>query len=217
MSPDEMTRRLGFCEVVVLFRGTVTPATCTPPPLAPLARIRCRRRREGWIRRPLPLLHGSRRLSAPLLCGSAVRGDGWVDPATSVVSPPSVRADPPRVMMGGTEVGWQTGRWGDDLDDGDTCGLGAIAIFSPRLDNMSVLLAIRPAREEGSSLRTKVHRGERSRVVVPSARAVVLKISGGAGGGKVGLPVLDGALAFPQATTASQFLSAGDFVHLNEP
>lgn len=95
-------------------------------------------------------------------------------------------------------MGWQTGRWGDDLDDGDTCGLGAIAIFSPgyfiffdnipccsceifgsscigvillltgRLDNMSVLLAVRPAGEEGFKLWTKVHRGERSQVVVPS-------------------------------------------------
>uniref|UniRef100_A0A0E0QIG7 DUF834 domain-containing protein n=1 Tax=Oryza rufipogon TaxID=4529 RepID=A0A0E0QIG7_ORYRU len=71
-------------------------------------------------------------------------------------------------MMGGTQVGWQTGRWGDDLDDGDTCGLGAIAIFSPGLDNMSVLLAVRPAGEEGFKLWTKVHRGERSQVVVPS-------------------------------------------------
>uniref|UniRef100_A0A0E0AIG7 Uncharacterized protein n=2 Tax=Oryza glumipatula TaxID=40148 RepID=A0A0E0AIG7_9ORYZ len=96
-------------------------------------------------------------------------------------------------MMGGTEVGWQTGRWGDDLDDGDTCGLGAIAIFSPGLDNMSVLLAVRPAGEEGFKLWTKVHRGERSQVVVPS----------GGGGSKVGLVALDVALTFPQATMAS--------------
>ncbi|KAB8108377.1 hypothetical protein EE612_043995 [Oryza sativa] len=89
-------------------------------------------------------------------------------------------------MMGGTQVGWQTGRWGDDLDDGDTCGLGAIAIFSPGLDNMSVLLAVRPAGEEGFKLWTKVHRGERSQVVVPSGGTEDFRCrrrrQGGAGG-----------------------------------
>uniref|UniRef100_A0A0E0AIG5 Uncharacterized protein n=1 Tax=Oryza glumipatula TaxID=40148 RepID=A0A0E0AIG5_9ORYZ len=152
---------------------------CTPPPPAPLARIRHRLRREGWIWRPLPLLHGSRHLSAPLLCGSAIRGDVRVNPATSVVSPPSARADPPPVMMGGTEVGWQTGRWGDDLDDGDTCGLGAIAIFSPGCSagRRGGFQAV----DEGAPRRAQ-----------PS----------GGGGSKVGLVALDVALTFPQATMA---------------
>uniref|UniRef100_A0A0D3GZU6 Uncharacterized protein n=1 Tax=Oryza barthii TaxID=65489 RepID=A0A0D3GZU6_9ORYZ len=87
-------------------------------------------------------------------------------------------------MMGGTEVGWQTGRWGDDLDDGDTYGLGAIAIFSPGCS---------AGRRGGFQAVTKVHRGERRQVVVPS----------GGGGGKVGLVALDVALTFPQATMAS--------------